>query len=75
MRVFSILLSAAAGMAPLGLAVAGPVVDRMGVQFWYLLAGAFALCSGMAGLLSPNLLQLEKKQENKSPLQNFQIHN
>jgi hypothetical protein len=43
----------------------------MGVQFWYLLAGAFVLSSGLIGLLNPTLLQLEKKTRNQTLTSKF----
>lgn len=61
-RVFSLLLSAAAGAAPLGLVVAGPVVDALGIQFWYLLAGAVTVFAGVGIFFIPTVIQVEKKQ-------------
>jgi len=34
-RVFSLIGAGAAAMVPLGLLIAGPVADRLGVRFWY----------------------------------------
>lgn len=61
-RVFSLIASLAGAMSPLGLAVAGPVADRMGVQFWYILGGT-ALCAiGAAGFLIPAVVGLEDRR-------------
>ena len=42
-RVFTTVLSTAIGVSPLGLAVAGPLSDRLGVQVWYLVATGICL--------------------------------
>jgi DHA3 family macrolide efflux protein-like MFS transporter len=58
-RVFTVLGSVSMGMAPLGLAFAGPIADRFGVQTWYLV-GAVAVFFLMIGcLLSPSIMRLE----------------
>lgn len=61
-RVFTVLMSVSMGMAPVGLAVAGPLADRFGVQLWYLLGTL--VCGLMVTwiLLSPTLLRLEEGQ-------------
>ncbi|HEU0295130.1 MAG TPA: MFS transporter [Anaerolineales bacterium] len=61
-RVFTVLMSVSMGMAPVGLAVAGPLADRFGVQLWYLLGTL--VCGLMVTwiLLSPALLRLEEGQ-------------
>jgi DHA3 family macrolide efflux protein-like MFS transporter len=61
-RVLSLMLSAAAAMAPLGLAVAGPIVDVTGVQFWILLAGILTIVAGGVGFLVPAVLRIEAQQ-------------
>lgn len=58
-RVLSLLSSIGAGMAPLGLAVAGPVSDVMGVQPWFLAGGVICLFMGFGGLLIPSVMTLE----------------
>ncbi len=59
-RVFTVLGSVSMGMAPLGLAFAGPIADRFGVQTWYLV-GAVAVFFLMIGcLLSPSIMRLEE---------------
>ena len=59
-RVFTVLGSVSLGMAPLGLALAGPIADRFGVQSWYLV-GAVAVFFLMIGcLLSPAIMRLEE---------------
>ena len=59
-RVFTVLMSVSMAMSPIGLAIAGPLADRFGVQPWYLL-GALICCLMVAWIvLSPALLRLEE---------------
>lgn len=59
-RVFTVMMSVSTGMAPLGLAVAGPLADRFGAQVWYLVGGGMCLLIALSILLSPALLRLEE---------------
>nr|HMQ55189.1 MFS transporter [Anaerolineae bacterium] len=38
-RIFSLMSSIGGGMAPIGLMIAGPVADRVGLQTWFWLGG------------------------------------
>lgn len=58
-RVFTLLGSVAAGMAPLGLILAGPMSDVLGVQTWFVLGGATCSLMGLLGFRSPRLMRLE----------------
>jgi MFS transporter, DHA3 family, macrolide efflux protein len=44
---------------PIGLAIAGPVSDRFGIQIWYLLAGVLCLLGMVSGLLLPQVRNIE----------------
>jgi DHA3 family macrolide efflux protein-like MFS transporter len=59
-RVFTIMGSLLLVTSPLGLAVAGPVSDWLGLQVWYLLAGV--LCAGIAlvGFFVPAIVNIEE---------------
>jgi DHA3 family macrolide efflux protein-like MFS transporter len=61
-RVFSLMLSACAAMTPLGLLVAGPVVDTLGVQAWFVLTGTLTLFASALGFTIPAVRRLEDKQ-------------
>ncbi len=61
-RVFSLILSACALMTPLGLLVSGPVVDVLGVRFWFVLTGMLALCASAICFAIPAVRQLERKE-------------
>ncbi len=58
-RVFTLIGSLSAGMAPIGLIIAGPVADWLGVQTWYLIGGAVTLFMGVGGFFVPMLLHIE----------------
>lgn len=58
-RVFTLIGSLSAGMAPIGLIIAGPVADWLGVQTWYLIGGAVTLFMGIGGFFVPMLLHIE----------------
>lgn len=61
-RVFTVLMSVSTAMVPVGLALAGPLADRFGVQLWYVF-GAL-ICGLMVTwiVLSPALLHLEEER-------------
>jgi DHA3 family macrolide efflux protein-like MFS transporter len=46
-------------MMPLGLAVAGPVADAIGVRTWYLLAGVVTVALAVAARFVPSLMGIE----------------
>jgi DHA3 family macrolide efflux protein-like MFS transporter len=58
-RVFSLVSATATAMVPLGLLVAGPVADALGVQSWFLLAGGVGLAIGVAGFFLPAVVHME----------------
>jgi DHA3 family macrolide efflux protein-like MFS transporter len=58
-RVLSLVQSVGAGVAPLGLLVAGPVSDRLGLQPWFLLGGSMCVLIALAGLFIPAVMNIE----------------
>jgi DHA3 family macrolide efflux protein-like MFS transporter len=58
-RVFTLLGSASAAMAPLGLIIAGPVADKFGVQTWYIIGGVVTAAMGLIGFFMPAVLNVE----------------
>ena len=60
-RVFTLLLSGASAMMPLGLLIAGPVADTLGVQFWFLVSGLVTIATGVAGFFIPAVMELEER--------------
>ena len=60
-RVFSFVSSLAMGMTPVGLAVAGPVADLLGVQAWFAIAGSGILLTTLICVLMPQVMHLEEE--------------
>ena len=58
-RVFTLVQAGAGAMIPLGLLIAGPVADALGVQSWFLIAGLAMALIGAVGLSIPALVRLE----------------
>jgi DHA3 family macrolide efflux protein-like MFS transporter len=59
-RVFTTMLSITMGVSPLGLAVAGPLSDLLGVQLWYLVAAVICLVLTVVVMNSRSILHLEQ---------------
>jgi len=58
-RVIS-MISTFAGLAmPIGLAVAGPLSDALGIQTWFVIGGIFMSLAGIFGFLSPAMRGIE----------------
>ena len=60
-RVFALLTSASQGLAPLGLLLAGPTADGLGVQFWYVLTGVIITVMGTGALFVPAIVRIEER--------------
>ena len=58
-RVFTLMVSMATAISPFGLAVAGPVADRLGVQIWYVVGGAVCTGMGVLAFFIPSILNME----------------
>ncbi|MCB8987952.1 MAG: hypothetical protein H6661_09420 [Ardenticatenaceae bacterium] len=58
-RIFTLLTSLSAAMAPLGLILAGPLADQLGVRTWFLIGGSVTLLMGIAGFFIPMILSIE----------------
>jgi DHA3 family macrolide efflux protein-like MFS transporter len=65
-RVMSLVNSAASAMAPLGLLIAGPVSDFIGIRSWYLIAGLVTIFMGFFGFSLPAVMHVEDEQPNGS---------
>lgn len=58
-RVFTLENSVAGGMAPLGMMIAAPVADWLGIQTWYILGGVVCILMGIAGFLIKAIFTLD----------------
>jgi DHA3 family macrolide efflux protein-like MFS transporter len=59
-RVFTLLGSLVSLSSPLGLALAGPVADWVGLQTWYLAAGALLGLTAVVGYATPAIINIEQ---------------
>ena len=62
-RVFTLIESVVSAMSPLGLLIAGPVSDLVGVQSWFLMGGVISVLMGIIGLLIPAIIHFEDGRE------------
>jgi DHA3 family macrolide efflux protein-like MFS transporter len=62
-RVVSVLSTGATAIAPLGLLIAGPLSDALGIQVWFWAGGVLCIIIGIAGFLSPALMGVEDNRE------------
>jgi DHA3 family macrolide efflux protein-like MFS transporter len=60
-RIFSLLSSVGTGIAPIGLMIAGPVSDQVGIQAWFLLGGVLCVFMAIAGLFIPAVMSMEDR--------------
>jgi len=58
-RVFSLIGSLMGITSPIGLAVAGPISDALGLQFWYIAAGILASAVAIAAMFVPAVVNIE----------------
>lgn len=59
-RVFTVVQSVTAAISPLGLAVAGPLAQALGVRVWFIAGGAACLLMALVGFFTPSILHLEE---------------
>ncbi len=64
-RVGSLMGSLAMAMNPVGLLIAGPVADAIGVRAWFAIAGSFLLVGGVSGFLMRPLRNIEAEAEER----------
>jgi len=60
-RVITLIASVAAAMSPLGLIIAGPISDRLGVQTWFVVGGIVTLLLGVGAIFVPAIMHLEEE--------------
>jgi DHA3 family macrolide efflux protein-like MFS transporter len=61
-RVFSLLGAGSAAMMPLGLLIAGPVADGLGIRFWYVVGGSVCILTTIAATFVPAIMNIEQNQ-------------
>ncbi len=60
-RVITVILSSTALTDPIGLAIAGPLSDIVGVRIWYLLCGIITIVMGIGALFVPAIMDIENR--------------
>ena len=63
-RVFTLMGSLLSLTSPIGLALAGPVADRLGLGVWYLVAALLCFATGLAGAMIPAVVHIEENANN-----------
>ncbi|MFX1260899.1 MAG: MFS transporter [Promethearchaeota archaeon] len=61
-RVFSVVISLSPLMAPIGLAIAGPIAEAFGTSFWYLISGVVIMLIGLVGRLDSTIMEMEEAE-------------
>jgi DHA3 family macrolide efflux protein-like MFS transporter len=61
-RVFSLLGAGATAMMPLGLMIAGPLADQLGVRFWFITGGTICILTTLGATFIPAIMNIEKNQ-------------
>jgi MFS transporter, DHA3 family, macrolide efflux protein len=64
-RVFTLLGTISIAMAPLGLIIAGPIADTLGVRFWLITGGILCIIIGATSFFNPYINDIE----NSTPTQ------
>ncbi len=59
-RVFTLVGSLLNLTSPIGLMIAGPVSDRLGLQVWYVVSGVLMAIAGLVGLVIPVIVNIEE---------------
>ena len=62
-RVMSLLNSGATAIAPLGLLIAGPFSDLVGIRVWFWAGGILCILIAVAAFFMPVLMNLEEHRE------------
>ena len=66
-RVITIVIAITSAMAPIGLSVAGPVSDVLGVQIWFIVGGSVMVFLGVASFFIPSIRDMERVAEGNLP--------
>ncbi len=61
-RVFAFIMSAALLVSPLGLLIAGPISDALGIQLWFWVSGVTCAVMGLAGFFIRDVMRMEEEK-------------
>ena len=59
-RVFTLTMSILHCVTPLGILIAGPVADILGIRFWYVVGGIGSVIIGITLMLIPVVMNIEE---------------
>jgi MFS transporter, DHA3 family, macrolide efflux protein len=62
-RVFAFIMSAAMLVSPIGLMIAGPISDGLGIQLWFWVAGVVCASMGVVGFFLREVMQMEEEKK------------
>ncbi|MBT3336414.1 MAG: MFS transporter [Anaerolineae bacterium] len=62
-RVFSLLGAGAMAMMPLGLMIAGPLSDLLGIRFWFIFGGSICILMTLAATFVPAIMNIETNND------------
>ncbi len=62
-RTFTLLNSLSMAIVPVGLAIAGPVSDLIGVRTWYIVGGVMCMVMGVVAFLTPAIVNIERSSK------------
>ena len=60
-RVITVALNGTAVTDPVGLAIAGPLTDVLGVRIWYVLCGIITITVAVGAFFVPAIMRIEDK--------------
>ena len=61
-RIFTVIGSLASAASPLGMLLAAPVAEKLGIRAWYLIAGIFCAAMGVYGFLKRDIYTLDDQE-------------
>jgi DHA3 family macrolide efflux protein-like MFS transporter len=66
-RLFSLIGSISSAATPLGLVIAGPTADAVGIRYIYYAAGIGIALIGLVSFFIPSLMNMEKNAASAQP--------
>lgn len=60
-RVMSLVSSLSGAMAPLGMLIAAPVAERLGIQSWYIVGGLVCMLMGVSGFMIKAIYTIDEQ--------------
>ncbi|MBI0583504.1 MAG: MFS transporter [Methanomassiliicoccus sp.] len=68
-RVLAILGSGVAAMSPVGLILAGPISDMIGIQIWFVIGGVAMVLAAVVSWFIPAMMHMEDREVEKVQLE------